>query len=1084
MEAARSGLDGSDALHTASFDVWNEPNAQAKVQCSTSLKCVYDANLTAAAFYALYDRAHAAIRSALPSARILAPSIADGGPGIHGWSSVFPWLRAFLLHARAADTLPDVLTWHVSMIGANGSLLVDHHAELHAWAASLTPPLVVPPIGHNEVLGPAESLAPAAALSFAAALETLAVDHSCRACWTDPVTGASPCDDNTLDALLTNDCNHTQGDQPECDREEPRSVWWVYKWIAELTGARRAEVARVGVECAGDIAVLAGWRDNSSSSSSSSSSINNTLTVLVGRWADASVAHLLYANLSVDVSGVSSGAVVNVDVERIVSSGRKAASAPTLVVRRTNVSISAGGVVKVVVNRVAVHDVYRVVVSMMTTAPPVTIAPTCNTVALPGVDLCAGYPGYTTREVSTTDACSAACCAAADACASWVTRPTSVATGNCSAGSQCCWLKPQDCRGAATPSPTAVSGTVVRATPPQGAAFVDTATWFGTSYTPARASNQLWWADYPSYRDDVIRELTIARATLEITAIRVFLHTLAWESVGKKLHSKYITDFLAIAESVGLRVGLVLFGDGWNHGVDLPHTGNRGANVSCTGASASCCPVNHTTGFVGVRGCSNGCWFANPQDEQRGTPGVNFDDPGHFSVAAITAAFKPYVDGVVAAAMGSAVVSSSSSVVAWLEVYNEPCEWRHYEARICTKYEVLTSTLIKELAFGWVRKQLEGSERAAAVAVPVISSWDERNNSFSDVLSVHLYSDDFGGWGERVFAECPLGATDAARQCTRGAVVTEAGARWGSGSPLDVVHFLSALRAQPTRYPFVPGAMLAWTLFVGNDNTRWSSGPPCAPVTPTSRLEPPIPWCGLLFPDGTPVSVAEAAAIRLYARGLSRLGGGGGVAAPFLLEDFMLPVNESGAAAMVGESTFNVSGGSGGAFVRPGVQTVNGSVVVEVKFMPHHVASTVFVTVSPSGGEAAASASAWRLAVNSTAVTLMQKKAGAERWAQLAVTMLPPREVATVSSGVVLGQWNIARFVIVEELNHHVRVEGWLNPLAQAGAKGGPLRALVTGQSVNVPPLLLPRKVRLAVSVEEEEDSVVLDFVGVFEPDH
>jgi hypothetical protein len=32
------------------------------------------------------------------------------------------------------------------------------------------------------------------------------VEHSCRACWTDPVTGESPCDDNSLDALLTDDC--------------------------------------------------------------------------------------------------------------------------------------------------------------------------------------------------------------------------------------------------------------------------------------------------------------------------------------------------------------------------------------------------------------------------------------------------------------------------------------------------------------------------------------------------------------------------------------------------------------------------------------------------------------------------------------------------------------------------------------------------------------------------------------------------------------------------------------------------------------------------------------------------------------
>ena len=34
--------------------------------------------------------------------------------------------------------------------------------------------------------------------------------------------------------------------------------------------------------------------------------------------------------------------------------------------------------------------------------------------------------------------------------------------------------------------------------------------------------------------------------------------------------------------------------------------------------------------------------------------------------------------------------------VLWWEAYNEPCEWRHYEAKICTYFEVVTSTLIKE----------------------------------------------------------------------------------------------------------------------------------------------------------------------------------------------------------------------------------------------------------------------------------------------------------------------------------------------------------------------------------------------------
>ena len=53
---------------------------------------------------------------------------------------------------------------------------------------------------------------------------------------------------------------------------------------------------------------------------------------------------------------------------------------------------------------------------------------------------------------------------------------------------------------------------------------------------------------------------------------------------------------------------------------------------------------------------------------------------------------------------------------------------------------------------------------------------------------------------------------------------------------------------------------------VGNTNTRWASGPPCLAPTATTT-EPKIPWCGLLWPDLTPVSYTEAAAVRRYLGG-------------------------------------------------------------------------------------------------------------------------------------------------------------------------------------------------------------------------
>ena len=51
---------------------------------------------------------------------------------------------------------------------------------------------------------------------------------------------------------------------------------------------------------------------------------------------------------------------------------------------------------------------------------------------------------------------------------------------------------------------------------------------------------------------------------------------------------------------------------------------------------------------------------------------------------------------------------------------------------------------------------------------------------------------------------------------------------------------------------------------VGNSNCRWhwrDSGHTRGAPDP----EPEIPWCGLMWPDCTPVSLAEAEAIRRYA---------------------------------------------------------------------------------------------------------------------------------------------------------------------------------------------------------------------------
>ena len=152
----------------------------------------------------------------------------------------------------------------------------------------------------------------------------------------------------------------------------------------------------------------------------------------------------------------------------------------------------------------------------------------CRTTPTAGVDRCpGGPPGYRAAAVPAASAaadCAALCCAQPE-CAVWVTRPTGpVAVPNCSAGSSCCWTKP-DCTGE-LPSPGATSGTVVRPIPGNWS-FVDTEGWVGSEYTPARAANQLWWARYP--------EVTLSNSSLPQTCDTHHCHCHSWSHEKSRL---------------------------------------------------------------------------------------------------------------------------------------------------------------------------------------------------------------------------------------------------------------------------------------------------------------------------------------------------------------------------------------------------------------------------------------------------------------------------------------------------------------------------------------------------------------------
>ena len=254
------------------------------------------------------------------------------------------------------------------------------------------------------------------------------------------------------------------------------------------------------------------------------------------------------------------------------------------------------------------------------------------------------------------------------------------------------------------------------------------------------------------------------------------------------------------------------------------------------------------------------CWVASPQDVARTS----------------TSRFESYVRSVVRR-------FKHDTRVLWWETFNEPTI-QHSD------YSDFSFALRSE-AYKWAK--------AEAPDAPVIACWDDGN--YTDVVDHHTYSGDMADLKQKAIANP-----------AKGGLVTESGCRWyrtydrDAGSPLNVINLLTAMRAERAAgepsVPFVPGAMLAWELMVGNVNTRFQVRATHRPSPLAARVlcltplvlvsplqwkdragetpEPPVPWCAHLYPDGSPVSYTEAAATREYLTGVS----------DFLFVDTFLPL--------------------------------------------------------------------------------------------------------------------------------------------------------------------------------------------------
>ena len=213
-----------------------------------------------------------------------------------------------------------------------------------------------------------------------------------------------------------------------------------------------------------------------------------------------------------------------------------------------------------------------------------------------------------------------------------------------------------------------------------------------------------------------------------------------------------------------------------------------------------------------VKGYHNGRWAACPQDRTR----------------------KPESDAGLQAYVREVVgrYKADKRVLFW-EIFNEPGRGAYSRALVAKGYK-------------WAKE--------AGATQPVLCCWND--GPHTDIVDAHNYSSAAAGWDKQ-----------ADMNPRKGTVFTEAGARWyagksrSHGTPVEVIGWLTRRKAARKSQP---GAFLCWELMVGNSNCRWVWG------TKAGSPEPTIPWCGLLWPDATPVSLAESEACLRYAAGKGR----------------------------------------------------------------------------------------------------------------------------------------------------------------------------------------------------------------------
>jgi hypothetical protein len=181
------------------YEIWNEPDFNEFWQRDQ------------ARFFETWKRAYKIIKEMDPTARIAGPSTSYYN---------FQYLKDFLSFAKQNNVVPNTLVWHELNPDEGARYISQRAAEIRGWIASNS--ISTDRIIINEIVKDRNMYKPAHLLSFFTELERNKI-YGAHACWFDYLHGENNCFNSTLTGVVTID-------------RKPRSLWWLYKYYADMTG--------------------------------------------------------------------------------------------------------------------------------------------------------------------------------------------------------------------------------------------------------------------------------------------------------------------------------------------------------------------------------------------------------------------------------------------------------------------------------------------------------------------------------------------------------------------------------------------------------------------------------------------------------------------------------------------------------------------------------------------------------------------------------------------------------------------------------------------------------------------------------